>query len=174
MAHVGLRVGLIGAATSLLIAFLSLVPLAGNCLVWLFSLLLWIAQGILVAYWRDPLADEIDVARAAALASGIAVLTGGLATILLAPIGLFLLGGTEGALRLLPSSLVSVYRSLDVAPATLFSPAGVFLIGFLTCGLQFLMAPLVGALSAVLTARWWGVSEADLWEEEPGPYMLEW
>lgn len=174
MAHVGLRVGLIGAASSLLIAFLSLVPLVGNCLVWFFSFLLWTAQGILVAYWRDPLADDLEVARAAALSGSIAVLTGGLATILLAPIGLFLLGGTEGALRLLPPTLQAVYQRLDLPPATLFSPPGVFLVAFLTCGLQFLMAPLVAALSAVITARRWGISEAELWEEEPGPYMLEW
>ncbi len=174
MGRVGLRVGLVGAVASLLIAFLSLVPLAGNCLTWLFGFSLWIALGALVAYWRNPYHDDVALAQAAALAGAIAVLVQGLATILLAPVGLFLLGGTQGVMRLLPQALLSAYREVGVAPQALFSPAGVLLVTFLTCGLQFLMAPLVAALAAVLSARWWGESEAELWEEERGPYMLEW
>ena len=174
MGRVGLRVGLIGAAVSLLVALLSLVPLAGNCLVWVFGLLLWAAQGALVAYWRPPRYDDVDVARAAALAGGIAVLVQGLGTILLAPVGLFLLGGTQGVLRLLPPPLFDAYAYVGVPPRALFSPPGVFLVSFLTCGLQFLFAPLVAAISAVVLARWWGESEADLWEDIRRPYMLEW
>jgi len=60
----------------------------------------------------------------------------------------------------------------------LLAPVGlllsVFLIAFVTCGLQFLMAPLTSALAAVLSLRLWGIRESDLWEEDGGPYMLEW
>ena len=166
--------GLIGAGISLLIATLSLIPLLGNLLLWLFGLLLWVAQGALVAYWHNPHHDDFAVAKAAALAGAVAVLVQGQTTILLAPVGLFILGGTAGAIRLLPRSFLLAYEQMGIAPTVLFSTAGVFLVTLLTCGLQFFIAPLVAALSAVLFARWWGEPVDELWEETPYPPMLEW
>ena len=143
MTLVGLRVGLIGAGVALLVATLSLIPLVGNLLIWLFGFLLWVAQGILVAYWRNPHHEDTEVAWAAALAGFIAALVQGLTTVLLAPVGLF-------------------------------PTVGVFLVTLLTCGLQFFIAPLVAALSAVLLARWWSEPADELWEDTPYPPMLEW
>ncbi len=174
MARVALRVGLIGSVGALITSFLSLVPLLGNCLLWLFGGLLWIFLGVLVVYWRPLDADDRQVALGAGIAGGIAGLTGGLTTVLLAPIGLLLLGGTEGAVRLLPPGIVTGYQTLGVDPYVVFSPPGVFLIAFMFCGLQFLLAPLTSALAAVLTLNLWGIGESDLWEEDLGPYMLEW
>ena len=174
MTHVGLRVGLIGAGVALLVATLSLIPLVGNLLIWLFGFLLWVAQGILVAYWRNPHHEDTEVAWAAALAGFIAALVQGLTTVLLAPVGLFLLGGTQGAIRLLPDVILAAYQQIGIAPSVLFSTVGVFLVTLLTCGLQFFIAPLVAALSAVLLARWWSEPADELWEDTPYPPMLEW
>ncbi len=93
---------------------------------------------------------------------------------LLAPVGLLLLGGTEGTVRLLPSELIQAYQTAGLDPYVLFSPPGVFLIAFVTCGLQFFIAPLTSALAAVISLHLWGIGESDLWEEDTGPYMLEW
>ncbi len=174
MVHNGVRVGLLGALGTLVIAFLSLVPVVGTCLVWMFNVLLWVGLGVLVAYWRSPEAEESHVALAGALAGGIAALVGGLVGILLAPVALALVGGTAGALRLLPPFLLEAYRSAGIAPEVVFSPTGMLLIMSFSCGLQVLLAPVTTAFVAVVADRWWGEDAWDLWEEEPGPYMLEW
>lgn len=174
MTRVALRVGLIGSVAALFTAFLSLIPLLGNCLFWLFSVLLWISLGVLVAHWRPPLSDDREVTWGAGIAGAITGLTGGLSTVLLAPVGLLLLGGTEGTVRLLPSELIQAYQTAGLDPYVLFSPPGVFLIAFVTCGLQFFIAPLTSALAAVISLHLWGIGESDLWEEDTGPYMLEW
>jgi len=44
----------------------------------------------------------------------------------------------------------------------------------LSCGLQFLFAPMTAAFSAAAFYRWWQGREEDMWEEEEGPFMLEW
>jgi len=88
MNYVGLRVGLIGALAAVVISFLSLAPLVGGCLLWLFSLVLWIVLGILVARWLPAGAEESVAATAGAVAGLIVGLVSGLLHILLAPLGL--------------------------------------------------------------------------------------
>ncbi len=173
MGQVGLRSGLVGSAVALVIAFLSLVPVVGNCLVWVFDVLLWVGVGALVARWTPYGVDEREVAFAGAIAGIVTALIGGLTLILLAPVGLALVGGTSGALRLLPPDVRQMYQSLGVAPQVVYSPIGVFLIASLMCSTQFFAAPLITALAAVVFSRVWS-TEGIPWEEESGPYMLEW
>lgn len=174
MSQVGLRAGLMGAVAALVISFLSLVPLIGGCLVWLFSLALWSVLGLLVARWLPAPADEEQIAVAGAMAGLIAGLVGGLLGILLAPLGLALLGGTEGVLRLLPAGLFRLYQDAGIAPEVLYSPSGVLLGATFSCTLMLVFSTVVTAVSALLGAHWWGYEPLELWEEEPGPYLLEW
>ncbi len=173
MGQVGLRAGLFGSAIALVIAFLSLVPLVGNCLVWVFNLLLWVGIGALVAYWAPYGVEEREIALAGAIAGGVATLIGGLTLILLAPVGLALIGGTTGALRLLPPDVQAMFQKAGVAPQVVYSPLGVFLVASLMCGAQFFAAPVITGLAAVVFSRVWSTEEVP-WDEEQGPYMLEW
>ncbi len=176
MMRVGIRAGLLGGLGELVLSFFSLIPLVGSCLMWLFNLLLWVVLGALVAQGSTTavITRENDVALAGGLAGLLAGAIGGLLTLLLAPLGLLLLGGSQGALHLLPPELLRLYREAGVDPRVLFSPTGVLLTMSLSCGLQFLFAPMTAAFSAAAFYRWWQGREEDMWEEEEGPFMLEW
>ncbi len=171
--RVGFRAGILGAIGAFVIEFLVLVPLAGQCLVWIFSLGLWVAVGALVAYWRLPRARDTDLVVGGAIAGLITGLIGGLLGILLVPILLLLVGGTSGLLHTLPPDMASLYREAGIAPEVLFSPTGLFLVMTLSCIFQLIGAAIVSALSAVLLSSWLSTEE-EVWEEEQGPYMLEW
>ncbi len=173
MGPVGLRAGLIGSAIALVIAFLSLVPLVGHCLVWVFNVLLWVGVGALVAHWAPYGVEEREIALAGSIAGGVATLVGGLTLILLAPVGLALIGGTTGALRLLPPDVQDMYEQVGLAPQVVYSPLGVFLVSSLMCGIQFFIAPVITGLAAVVFSRMWSTEELP-WEEGGEPYMLEW
>ena len=173
MIRIGVRAGLLGAIAAFVIEFLVLVPLAGQCLVWIFNIALWVGLGVLVAYWQPPHARTEDLALGGAVAGFISGLVGGLLGVLLVPILLLLFGGTAGMLRFLPPSFLAWYRDMGIAPEVLFSPTGLFLVMSLTCGLQLVLGPVISALSAVLLAPWLGPEE-EYWEEDQEPYMLEW
>ncbi len=173
MIRVGVRAGILGAVGAFVIEFLVLVPLAGQCLVWIFSLALWVAVGALVAYWHVPEARDTDIAVGGAVAGLITGLIGGLLGILLVPILLLLMGGTPGILHSLPPDIVALYQEAGVAPEVVFSPTGLFLLMSFSCLLQLIAAALIAALSALLLTSWLGPEEAP-WEEDRGPYMLEW
>lgn len=174
MIRLGVRAGMLGALGAIVISLFTLIPLAGNCLYWLFNILLWITIAALVARGGAALPKESHVAVAGAVAGFIAATIGGLVGILLAPVGLILLGGTEDALRLIPPELLQIYQELDILPTVLFSPVGVLLTASFFCGFQVLLAPGITALASVFFYRWWGYEEEDMWEEHQGPFMLDW
>ncbi len=174
MVRVGVRAGILGAIGALFVSLFSLVPLVGNCLLWLFNVLLWMVVAAIVARGNRSPNSESDIALAGAVAGFLTGIVGGLVGILLAPVGLLLLGGPDGVLRLLPPELLQFYSSMGISPQVLFSPVGVLLTMSFTCGFQALFAPAAVALTSVLLHRWWGYDEADIWEDNAGPFMLEW
>ncbi len=173
MFHVTVRVGLLGAIGGVFIALVSLVPLVGLFLALLLNGVLWCALGILLARWRPPQAAPEHLVGAALLVGELSALAGGLMTVLLAPVGLLLLGGPYGALQLLPTTLVRFYEGLGIPPNAVVSPTGVLLGASLFCGVQIFAAPPITALTAAVADRWWGPATWDLWEEGPTLYMLD-
>ncbi len=173
MVQVGVRVGLLTAILSMVLALLTLVPLVGLALAFFFNGILWVIAGLLLARWRPPGTPAEHLVGVGLLVGLLNALAGGLMSVLLAPVGLFLLGGTYGAVRLLPPAFVALYQSMGLSPEAVFSPPGVFLGAGLLCGGQVLLAPLVVALSAAVADRFWGPEAWDLWEETPTMYMLD-
>ncbi len=173
MFHVTVRVGVLGAVGGMLIALFSLVPLIGLFLVFAFNGALWVILGALLARWRSPDAATEHLMGAAMLVGEMSALANGLMTVLLAPVGLLLLGGPYGALQLLPRAIAQFYQGMGIPPAAVFSPAGVLLGASLFCGTQVVIAPLVTALAGAVVDRMWGPTAWDLWEEGPTLYMLD-
>jgi len=138
----GLKAGLVGAGVAILFALASLLPLLG-CVTAVLSLVLYVAVGILAAYWAESPRDAGKGAGAGALAGLVSGVAYGLTLVVVNVLGVTV-GGADATLRRqfrqLPPGMRTPWHDVGVGP-------GVLLIGTaaLCCGLGTVLAVALGA-----------------------------
>ena len=122
----GLRAGILGAAASVILSLLALIPFFG-CLIMPISLFLYLGIGMLAAYLqlrRRPHTSKQRVAQLGFLAGLVTGLADGVVGLATVPLALPLTGGSQAILAQLPPSVLDLVAGLGLAPAQLFSTGG--------------------------------------------------
>ncbi len=143
----GLKAGLIGAGVAILFSLLSVVPLLG-CVTAVLSLVLYLAVGILAAYWAESPRDVGQGAGAGAVAGLITGLAGGFSLMIINLVR-FTGPGAEATLRRqfrqFPPGMRYPWPNIGVGPAAL-GIAG----AALCCGLGMVLAVALGAAGGAI------------------------
>lgn len=150
--HPGIRAGIIGAAVSVVLSLLALIPFFG-CLLLPVSLIVYFGVGALAALFvvrRRPRASRQLIAQSGFLAGLITGLADALLGLAMTPLALWLTGGSEAILLQLPSSLADLIGSLGLTPAEVFSSSGIFVLAALLAIFTVVLATLLGVLGSIL------------------------
>jgi hypothetical protein len=150
----GLKAGAIGAAVSVVLTLLGLIPIIGCCTA-ILTLLLWIGVGVLAGYFgkSNPMQTGGEAAKAGAVAGAITALGGGLVSTIIAIIRVAM-GQTAQALSQVPPEQLRQLREAGVDPALLgmFSSAGGIIgIASCCCLVGILLAAALGAGGGALS-----------------------
>lgn len=142
-----LKAGLIGAGVAVLFVLSSLIPFLG-CVAAVLSLVLYVAVGLLAAYWAEAPGDAGKGAGAGALAGLITGLTYGL-TLMVVNVLRLTVGGAEATLRRqfrqLPPGMREPWHDVGVGPGVLWLGTAA-----LCCGLVIVLAPALGAAGGAI------------------------
>ena len=150
----GLRAGILGAAASVILSLLALIPFFG-CLIMPISLFLYLGIGMLAAYLqlrRRPHTSKQRVAQLGFLAGLVTGLADGVVGLATVPLALPLTGGSQAILAQLPPSVLDLVAGLGLAPADVFSTGGLFVLAALMAILTIVLATLLGTLGSIIYA----------------------
>ena len=148
----GLKAGGIGAAISVILNLLGIIPLVGCC-TFILTLLLWVGVGVLAGYYgnkSNPMQTGSDAAKAGAVAGAVTSLVGGVAQTIIFAVQAAL-GGTIQALSQIPPEQLRQLRDIGVDPAIFGSVAGVIGIGSCCCIIGTVIAAAFGAGGGALS-----------------------
>lgn len=150
----GLRAGILGAAASVVLSLLALIPFFG-CLIMPISLFLYLGVGMLAAYLqmrRRPHTSKQRLAQLGFLAGLVTGLVDGVVGLATVPLALPLTGGSGAILAQLPPSISDLIAGLGLAPADVFSTAGIFVLAALMALLTIVLATLLATLGSLIYA----------------------
>jgi hypothetical protein len=152
--HPGLRAGILGAAASIILSLLALIPFFG-CLIMPISLLLYVGIGMLAAYLqlrRRPQTSKQRIAQLGFLAGLVTGLADGVVGLATVPLALPMTGGSEAILAQLPPWVADLLSGLGLAPADVFSTGGLFVLAALIAILTVVLATLLGTVGSLIYA----------------------
>lgn len=148
----GVKAGLIGGAVLIVLNLLGLVPVLG-CLATPLQLLAYVAIGVLAGYWMAPRREGGRAAGEGAIAGLIAAAISGLVSIVLAPIGLAISGGSQAILSQIPAESLQILESAGIDPNVIVNPATTAGLTAICCvPVGLLIGAGLGALGGLILA----------------------
>jgi hypothetical protein len=150
------KAGLIGAAAAVVLSLLSLIPCLG-CISSILGFLLYVAVGVLAAYWMEPPRTAGAGAGAGAVAGLITSLVGGIATMIVSTLRFLISGGAQAAMTQIPSQLPPELldqlneMGIDLTGAAM-TIGGVLGISAMCCVAGLVLAAALGAIGGAITA----------------------
>ncbi len=146
------KAGLLGGLLLVVFELLSLVPVLG-CLSLPLMLIGYLVAGALAAYWLPPRREAGRAAGQGALAGLIAGAIGGLLQVVLTPLSIALIGGTEQVIAQLPPETLSQLQQAGIDPNALFGSGTFAGIALLCCfPTSLLIGAALGALGGLVCA----------------------
>lgn len=147
------KAGLIGAAASIVLALLGLIPCVA-CITQILGLLLYVGVGVLAAYWLTPPRTAGAGAGAGAVAGLITSLVGGVASMIIAAIQFAITGGAQAAtMSQIPPELMSQLGDTGVQLMSFMATiGGVLAVSAVCCVAGLAIAAGLGAIGGAIMA----------------------
>ena len=145
-----LKAGLIAGVVLIVVSLIGLIPVLG-CLSLPLTWLGYILAGVLAAIYMVPPRNAGTAAGQGALAGVVAQLIGGLVNLILGMVTASAVD-TAAVLQQFPQETLDQLRAAGIDPSVFVGPAGTGGVLLVCCGVGVIIAAVLGALSAAITA----------------------